>query len=274
MNLDELLALTESIKAEIAELKWHEDDVRHSFFGLFYSTVYDYYIGKTSFQLAELIGQGKVLFKGDVYDFNPHAKRLYEIQDHPLLSAGYHNGLNRNVIFGAWTTFEFSVSLIFDYLVNDYEYESIIKELNAKLVQAISSLEESSKTLIYDILKKSSFVPLSRKFNFIVKRFDNCYPDNLKKDRLFVEFVGKLRNCMIHSNGYYRGKQFNYDFGATLFEFKDKEVFLQKGINLDVYLDIAIELKEVFKRLINCLNDIKDIPYPEDGQNTAYQELG
>ena len=148
MSLDELLELTENIKIEITNLEWHEDDVRHSFFGLYYSTIYDFYIGKASYNLAEHIGQGNVLFKEEVYDFNPHAKRLYEIQAQPILSAGYHNALNRYIIFGAWTTFEFSVSLIFDFLVDDYEYESIIKQLNAKLIKAISSLEDKSKTLI------------------------------------------------------------------------------------------------------------------------------
>lgn len=267
MTLDELLALTENIKIEISELVWHEDDVRHSFFGLYYSGIYDFYIGKTTFRLAEYLGQGKVAFTGDIFDFNPHAKRLYEIQGHPMLSAGFHNDLNRNVIFGTWTAFEFSISLIFDYLVTDHEYESIIKKLNAELVKAISSLEESSKTLILDILKKSSFVPLFRKMNFILKRIPNCYPNTLKEDREFVEFVGKLRNCMIHSNGYYRGNYFKYEFGDTVFEFEDKQIFSQIGTNQFVYLEIAIKLKEIFRKICNCTNDIEDIPYPEDGQN-------
>jgi len=123
--------------------------------------------------------------------------------------------------------------------------------------------------LILDILKKSSFVPLFRKFNFIVKRIANCYPEILKEDREFIVFVGKLRNCMIHSNGYYRGNYYKYVFGETVFEFEDKQVFSQIGTNQFVYLEIAIKLKDIFKQLSNCTSDIESIPYPDDGQNVA-----
>ena len=271
MTLDELLDLTEEIKIEISELKWHEDDVRHSFFGLYYSGVYDFYIGKATFRLDEYIGQKKVAFTEDVYAFAPHAKRLFEIQGQPVLSAGFHSSLNRNLIFGTWTSFEFSISLIFDYLVSDQEYESIIRKLNSKLVKSISSLEESNKILILDSLKKSSFVPLLRKFNFIVKRMKNCYPENLEADRAFIEFVGKLRNCMIHSNGYYRGNYYKYEIGETVFEFVDKQIFSQTGSNPFVYLEIAIKLKDIFKKLTICTVDINNIPYPDDEQNVAKQ---
>ncbi len=266
MNLDELLNLTEDCKKEIATLNWHEDDVRHSFFGLYYSTIYDYYIGKVSYGLAELIGKGQVLFKGEVYEFKTHAKRLYEIQDHQMLSAGYHNNLNRNIVFGTWTTFEFSISLIFDYLVNDYEYETIIKKLNAKLVKAISSLEESNKSIIIDILKQTAFVPLFRKFNFIINKNKANYKGDLTEDRKFIDFVNRLRNCMIHSNGFYHGKYFKYEFSDTEFIFENKEIFSQVGENQDVYLDISLRLKEIFKNLTDCITEVETIPYPEDGQ--------
>jgi hypothetical protein len=270
MNLDTLLEYTEKIKEEISELELHSDDVRHSFFGLYYSSIYDFYIGKTSYRLAEFIGKGDVKFTEQVYPFNIHAQRLFEIQDLELLSRGYHGNLNRNIILGVWTSFELSISLLFEHLVTKSDLELIIDKLNSKLIKAIKNLDDKEKNIIIDSIRKSAFIPLMRKFNFLVKRNPNCYAGNLKEDREFLNFAVKLRNCMIHSNGIYHGKDYYYKFDQEEFKFTNKQMFEQKGPNnRDVYLDIAIHIKTIFKNLLNCVNDIEHIEYPDDGQNVA-----
>jgi hypothetical protein len=270
MNLDNLLEYTESIKQEIAEIKLRSDDVRHSFFDLFYTNIYDYYIGKVSYRLAEFIGKGDVKFTERVYPFNIHAQRLFEIQNLDLLSVGYQGNLNRNIIFGVWTSFELTISLLFEHLATENDLEIIIKQHNSKVIKAIVSLEEKEKSIIMDNLKKSSFIPLVRKFNFLVKRNPNCYSGDLKEDREFLNFAVKLRNCMIHANGIYHGNEYYYKFGEEEFRFIDKQMFMQRGSNnKDVYLDIAIRLKEIFKNLMNCVSEIDYLEYPDDGQNIA-----
>jgi hypothetical protein len=269
MTLENLLDITKNLQAEVKELPWHEDDVRHSFFGLYYSTLYDFYLGKSTFRLMQLIVQGDVMFTHKIADYHPHAQRLHEIPRSTILSRGYHGDLNRNIILGTWTTFELSISLIFDFLVDDFEYDNIVKSLNAKLVKAMSSLEESNKAIIMEILRKSSFVPLIRKMNFIIKHNKELYGGNLTEDRDFVEFVNRLRNCMIHSNGYYHGLDYRYEFRDTVFEFNNKQIFTEVGENRDVYLDISLKLKEIFTNLCLCVSDIKLIPYPDDGANIA-----
>tara|TARA_R110002126_G_scaffold290897_3_gene449395 strand:+ start:6174 stop:6953 length:780 start_codon:yes stop_codon:yes gene_type:complete len=59
------------------------------------------------------------------------------------------------------------------------------------------------------------------------------------------------------------------ELGYGNFQFIQEEIFEQKGINQDIYLEIGIEIKEIFKRLTNCISDIENIPYPNDGQNIA-----
>lgn len=269
MTLDNLLQITNNHQAEIKELTWHEDDVRHSFYGLYYSTLYDYYLGKSTFRLMQLIVQGDVMFTQNIIDYHPHAQRLHEIPRSAILSTGYHGDLSRNIILGTWTAFELSISLIFDFLANDFEYDNIVKSLNAKLVKAMSSLEEKNKALIMEILRKSSFVPLVRKMNFIIKHNKEAYGGNLNEDREFVEFVNRLRNCMVHANGYYHGQYSRYEFNQTVFEFKNKEIFSEVGENKNVYLDISLRLKEIFTNLYLCVSDIEFIPYPDDGANIA-----
>lgn len=269
MTLDDLLQITNNHQAEVKELTWHEDDVRHSFFGLYYSTLYDFYLGKSTYRLMQLIVQGDVMFTKNIIDYHPHAQRLHEIPRSAILSTGYHGDLSRNIILGTWTTFELSISLIFDFLVNDFEYDNIVKSINAKLVKAMSSLEENNKAVIMEILRKSSFVPLFRKMNFIIKQNKESYGGNLIEDREFVEFVNKLRNCMVHSNGYYHGPDYNYEFNETFFEFKNKKIFSEIGENKNVYLDISLKLKEIFMNLCNCITNVDFIPYPDDGANIA-----
>ena len=215
------------------------------------------------------IVQGDVMFTEKIKDFYPHAQRLHEIPRSPILTRGYHGDLNRNIVLGTWTTFELSISLIFDFLVDDFEYDNIVKSINAKLVKAMSSLEENNKAIIIEILRKSSFVPLIRKMNFIVKHNKEAYGGNLTEDRNFVEFVNKLRNCMVHSNGYYYGQYYYYEFRETVFEFQNKQIFTDVGENRNVYLDISLRLKEIFTNLCNCVSDVEFIPYPDDGENVA-----
>jgi hypothetical protein len=72
---------------------------------------------------------------------------------------------------------------------------------------------------------------------------------------------------MIHSNGFYHGKYFKYEFNGTEFIFENKEIFSQVGDNQDIYLDISLRLKDIFKNITACISDVENIPYPEDGQH-------
>lgn len=269
MNLDQLLEVTNNCQAEVNQLTWTDEDVRHSFYALFYSSLYQYYLGKSVFHLTRLIDGGCVFFDQSVLDYEPHANRLREIPQSGILSTGYHGNLGRQIVLGTWTTFELSISLMFDYLIDDKNYNSLIESLNAKLIKAISKLEESNKELIMEILRTSSFVPLFRKFNFIVKQNPEAYGGDLKEDREFIQFANTLRNCMVHSNGFYHGKYYKFEIYETVFEFKDKEIFIETGNNRNVYLDIALRLKEVFTNACLCISNIEFIPYPDDQANTV-----
>ena len=252
MTLDELLEYTEIIKKDIKKINLHEDDVRYSFFGLYYSAVYDYYIGKAFFQIAKYIGDGEIKFTERIYPFEPHARRLYEIQDHELLVQGYHGNLNRNVLFSVWTSFELVISLIFEHIITEKDFEEIVLKLNEKVIKAIRNIDEEVKKVIIETLNKTSFIPINRKFNYIINHNKSNYLGNIEEDRKFLDFVIKLRNCMIHSNGVYHGSEFYYKFGDDEFLFKNKEMLLQNGPNQsEVYLHIAIKIKEIFESIIS-----------------------
>lgn len=268
MTLEQLLDYSDAIKVQIKKLNYHKNDVRHGFFGLYYSSIYDYYIGNVFFQLAKHIADGQIQFTEKIYSFRAHAQRLYEIQKHPILIQGYKGNLNRNILLNVWTSFETSVSLIFEKIILEDDIPKIILKLNEKIVKAIESVDAIDKKIIIDTLVKTSFIPINRKFNYIIKYKKENYLGKLEDERKFLDFVVKLRNCIIHSNGVYHGKDFYYKFDGEEFLFKDKEILIQRGPdNSEVYLKISIRLKEIFENLIECVKDIKYIEYPDDGQN-------
>lgn len=270
MTLDTLLGITTEIKEECFELKnvWHEDDVRHSFFGMFYSTIYDFYIGKIGYRMSEYIGTSDIKFTGDIISFKPHALRLYEIQNSDILSQGYINKLNRDIFLGSWTCFETTISLLFNNLSNLDERKKIVIEMNNKLLKIISKLEVLEKETLTDIILKSPFIPLVRKFKFLRKIKPELYSnEDYKKDCLFLEFCSKLRNCLIHSNGIYNGQNSEYEFMGCLFKFKNGQVLEQENSEEYTLFHIGFKLKEVFYKLTKCLSDVKYIEYPNDGQN-------
>ncbi|MFD2588325.1 hypothetical protein ACFSQJ_15405 [Croceitalea marina] len=270
MTLDSLLEFTESFKQEILQMELHSDDVRKSFFGLVYSGIYDYYIGRTAYQICEYIGTGNVKFDEEIYHFREHAHRLYEIQHIGKLSDGYYGNLNRQITYTVWTSFETTISLVFDYLATEENTIEIIKSMNRKIFRSIETLPEDKQSVITKTLIKTSFIPLLRKFNFIVKRNPELYVGDVSSDREFLNFTNKMRNCLIHTNGVYYGNEYLYEFQGAEFRFRNGEVFEQRGTkSRDIYLDISIKLKKIIENLMPCIADINHIGYPDDGQNAS-----
>ncbi|MFD2727467.1 hypothetical protein [Hyunsoonleella rubra] len=272
MNLQTLLEITDEIKQDCFDLKesWHEDDVRHSFFGLFYTTIYDFYIGKVAYRMSEYIGSGDIKFTREVINFKSHAKRLFEIQDNNMLSIGYNNKLNRDVYIGTWTSFETSIAILFENLSTDTDKLNIISDLNYKILKVISKLEDPEKSALKEITLKSQFIPIGRKFKFL--RYlepDNYIISEYKKDVKFIEFCSKLRNCLIHTNGIYYGKDSEFDFMGCKFNFINGQVFEQENSNEYTMFHIAFELRNIFFRLTKSLQKFEYIEYPNDGQNIA-----
>lgn len=264
MTLDKLLQITEDIKEEVDNLPWHEDDIRSSFFALLYSGLYDYYIGQVSYEISYQIGEGKVRFTQDIIDLKPHIGRLNEIAKLDILSYGFKASLNRSIIYSSWTSFEMSLTLIFNQIITEKNFEVLIKNINNKLLQKITNLDNATSSEIFETLKKSSFIPPWRKFNEIIKLKPKYYNGNVQDDIKFIDLITTTRNCMIHANGLHLSENKTFDFNGVQFVFEKGKIFKQIGNNDFVSFEMALELKRIFKSLCNCIKHIKKIKYPED----------
>lgn len=265
-KLNDLHDLTLELKQDCYKYQeaFSEDDIRTAFFGLMYTTLHEYYLGRVTFRLYQLFGTKDILFGEGVVQYKPHFTRLYEVKDHPVATEVYFRELNINIFLGSWTPFETSVGLLFDEISNVEDRINIIYDMNNKLVKISNKLDEEDKKSLMSIIESKRFIPLHRKFKYLRYRKKTQYSNqDYKKDKEFINFCATLRNTILHSNGIYYGNDFSYEFKKSEFVFINKKEFSIKNTFEDLFIEIFIELKAVFSRLLNCTLDKKNMEYPE-----------
>jgi hypothetical protein len=264
-NLNKLHDLTLKIKSIIYNLTFKENDVRKAYFENLYSIVNEFYHGKIFFKISQEIKNGTIKFDSSIITLEPHVSRIYEVVEHKLLSDAYHNELNRKLFVDSFTNFETTISLCFDDIVDESGMNKIIEDLNSNLIKICKDLSEETKKALITELKKNPFIPLFRKFRYIYKLNDNSYSFDYKADLEFIKFCSNLRNCVSHSAGYYKGKDFEYEFENIKFIFKNEEFLEMIGENDYVFLKINERLTNIMYALNNCMKNIDFIKYPDDG---------
>ena len=262
--LDNLREFVESIKTKITNLTFQENDVRKAYFENLYSVLNEFYMGKVFFEVSKEIKNSNIKFTPVIYHLRTHIMRIYEIADHPLLSNSYHNELNRKVFSDTFTNFESTIDMCFSQIISNNSLDKIVEEINAKIFKICKEgLEQKEKLLEH--FRKSTFIPLIRKFKFLAKYRTDCYGATYQEDVEFIEFNTKLRNCILHSAGFYKGKNYEYEFGGIKFIFKNQEFLEMQGDNVVVFVEINKRFTEIIERILSCLSDIDFIQYPDDG---------
>lgn len=263
-NIDRLRNIVELIKQKIESTSYKENDVRKAYYENLYSILNEFYIGKVFFELSSQIKEGNIKFTPEIYHLKNHILRIYEIADHPLLSDSYHNDLNRKIFADSFTNFESTIDLCVDSLIEEKQRNRIIEEINSKILKLFPN-DSDNKDVFFQHLKKITYIPLLRKFKYLAKYKENCYGENYHSDIEFIEFSAKLRNCVSHSGGYYKGNNYEYEFEGVKFIFKNGEFLEMQGNNEFVFVKLNERLTNIIDRLFNCLKDINFIKYPDDG---------
>jgi hypothetical protein len=264
-NLNKLHDLTLTIKSIIYNLKFKENDVRKAYFENLYSIINEFYHGKIFFKISQEIKNSTIKFDSSIIALEPHVLRIYEVAEHKQLSDAYHNELNRKLFVDSFTNFETTISLCFDSIVDESGMNKIVEDLNRNLIKICQDLSEETKKVLIKELRKNAFIPLVRKFRYLSKLNDNCYSFDYKEDLRFIEFCSNLRNCVSHSAGYYKGKDFEYEFENIKFIFKNEAFLEMRGENDYVFIKINERLTNIIYALNNCMKTIDFIKYPDDG---------
>lgn len=262
--IDSLLEFVNSIKNKIQKLEFKENDVRKAYFENLYSVVNEFYIGKVFFEISREIKNGNIKFTPEIYDLKSHILRIYEIADHSLLSNSFHNELNRKIFTDTFTNFESTLDFCFEQVIVNDELDKIIEDINSKIFKICNESNLQKETLL-EHFRKTTFIPLIRKYKFLAKYKADCYGDEYNTDIDFINFCSKLRNCILHSAGFYKGHNYEYEFAGVKFIFKNEEFLEMEGSNNLIFIEINKKLTEIIEKIFNCLSDIDFIQYPDDG---------
>ena len=224
------------------------NDTRSLFFGMTYDCISQTYGNILLIQISEQ--EHKLIPNSSI-----HYKYLDDLSKFP---ESYLNITFRSLFLNIWSLFETSVSIIFNQLCGDKK-SKIIKELNKGLTNKFKGFDKYKEIEAIINSKNEPFINIERKFRAITKgRRSNI--DQFNEDLKFIELCSTYRNCLIHSNGMYYGKNKTFKFNQTLIIFNNNIPFYILFGYPELVEDITIELIEVFKRLCENIKDIDRIP--------------
>lgn len=269
---DYLLNVAEAQRKYCLQLNFPEDDIRTDFHGMVYDLTHNYYHGYIIFELAQEMVKGNVTFGKELYKNKIHIDAIIQIAKVPLLKTSYLGSLNKQMTIGVWTAFETSVSIIAEAILTMQEKEElftikkdeVLKLLDNKGVDA-ATLDKISKKLTE---KHLSQIPLVRKFRKILNQYEGQYSRTVGEDVNFIEFYGKMRNTLVHSNGIYHGPNSEFKFKGYTFLFENGKLFKYTNdpeMLPRLHVELASNLSEIYIAMTDLLKDKKEILYPDTG---------
>lgn len=267
-----LFKISEVQKKYCLGLKFPEDDIRTDFHGMVYDLAHNYYCGHVAFELSQEMVKGNVMFNKELYDYKTHIDRLTEIVKLPMLTTSYLSSLNKQYAIGVWTAFETSVSVIAETILSDSEKQELFSVKKDEIINLLKNKDVDAGTLEKISSKLTdthlSLVPLVRKFRKILNHYNGQYKRTVADDVKFIEFYGKMRNTLVHSNGIYYGKDDIFNFKNYVFKFENGKMFTytaDQEMPPRLYIELSSTLAEIYIALTNLLSDIKEIKYPDTG---------
>ncbi|PKP33281.1 MAG: hypothetical protein CVT99_02175 [Bacteroidetes bacterium HGW-Bacteroidetes-16] len=163
---------------------------------------------------------------------------------------GQRNILNSFLIINCWSNFELFVTLFCQAFLESKEIEELLDLDYLRVKDTLKNCtidpktDEKLKKLKKDHIAHS---PINNKFGKLLKKV-NPYPKGRSKkyDREFLEFFGKLRNC-IHSNYiYYGSHDYEFTYNNETFSFSHGKIVSQSTFTESTIFSLTLFLKEIF----------------------------
>jgi hypothetical protein len=182
---------------------------------------------------------------------------------------GHKNLLNSFLIINCWSNFEFFVTLFCNEVLTEIQVGSLLKvdyDRFKKLIKGIditNTIENKLKKLIKSHI---AHTPVMYKYGKLFKLIDT-YPDsrNRTDDREFLDFFGKLRNC-IHSNYIYFGSnEYTYTYLKEVFTFEPQKLINQTNSQENSIFGLTQNLKNIGVAIIENIEYDNEIYDPSVG---------
>lgn len=267
---DFIIDWVEKLKVEINESKFQNDDIRKDFFVLLNDVAYSYYRPFLLIEISILINQNRLNI--DNFKTNKHFESIKALINNELSYKSHFNALNRQIIVDSWSVFELCVNTFCEKLCNENELNKLLSSNYNELLKVLklTKIDDNEVSQLKEkyIVKNLTHVSIVRKTDFLFKKVKG-YDRYIEKDKKFLLFYGKLRNCM-HSNYIYFGdKNFEYEFGNAKFVFENGEMVKWNDPFKEspkLYFHLMGNLKGIWKSIINSIeyNDIIFYPVLEE----------
>ena len=256
--LNELRELIPQIK-EYYE-KFGDTDIRASFLDGYFQILRTYFCSYYHLESDDILAKYREIYPDKDFSHN-------SIKWH---CQGHKNLLNSYLILNSWSNFELCITLMANAILDEntkarllsIEYRRIRKCLRDILTRI-----EISDSVINKLKKFNKFhlahVPMVNKYGNLFKLLIRYPNDRDKKnDGKFLEFYGRLRNC-VHSNYIYYGRNlFKYTFREVNFRFTHGELVHQEPITENVIFLMSIKLKRIFMAIAENIDYFEEIPDP------------
>lgn len=261
----------DDLKITIAKLEFEEEDIRKDYFYTSHTNVNHYYLAYMNIVNSFMIkNKHYVIDKSLERKFGSHLDRLSNLSRDQTHCDAHFNTINQRVFVMAWSLFELSISTFYKAIVDDKELERQNNELYKNVLKN-ATIKEGAEEKLKKLLLKTSLheIPIGRKYNYLFK-IVRGYSRNIKKDKEFLIFFGKMRNT-IHSNFIYYGSDFTYRFGDAEFLFKnEKQVTWSDPFrdgklipSVELYFHLIGQLNEIVHALFKYIKFDSKIPYPD-----------
>jgi hypothetical protein len=266
--MQDLAHISQEIKNLVAEIKAHPlstEDTRRSYLELTLNVFNAYYIQWNTVLAARIIA-------GKQFSVTEEEQNTLSIFNKSITDLNFlytrRNGAYRGLFIESWSTFEFCLTYLCDFLFSDeVKKELLEQDLNEiKRVLASYSLSEAHMQKVVKMFYRDhlTHVPITRKYNKLYSQFREHYIGDWIEDSSFLEFFGKYRNTM-HTNYIYHGKDKSYTFlGITYYFENGKAVSQSVDPNINNTFDLAVKLKNTCKRLFDAIQHPELIPFPSD----------
>lgn len=247
-ELSELITLIDDFSQ-----KFGENDIRPAFLDGYFQILRTYYCAHFQLDSDDILTKYREIY--------PDANLKREDISARHLQ-GHKNLLNSFLIINCWSNFELFVTLFsqkvlpqneIDDLLNG-DYNNLKKILNGYKLD--NNTEEKLKKMVRHNL---AHVPMPSKYGKLLKMIAK-YPGtrNVKEDREFLEFFGRLRNC-IHSNYiFYGAEEKVYSFNGEKFTFTPDKVLSHYPAEDSSIFKLTLNIKEIFLLIV------QGIPYSNE----------
>lgn len=259
-----MLAELNRMQSLFKSIKYSPDDIRHSFYGMQFDILNNYYLTSVALEIAKIIPSGDVMVSAEAVP-SEHIRRLMELGIEPGLEQSFKNNNHRRILIDSWSAFEFAVSVICAFILTQREQDELLSEQYDTIIGKLNGVVLEPKHV--DRLKKAltkkhlPHVPINRKCDMLFKKVHN-YPRSIATDKEFLLFYGRYRNC-IHSNYFYYGTDCDYTFGDVKFEFRNGQSLFQSEYDSTYKVRLLIELITIFTALVSSIDHDALIPYPD-----------